>query len=217
MFPEYLARTYWVMTRYMTINIKRKMQINVTVKKIMCTLVQALRLCTGRTAHRGSIGVALPFHDHGTRRVWGVSITLRPLFTLGKNPVPIVQEAGWAPGPVWTVRKISPPPEFDLRTFQPVASRHTDWATRSTKPLLPLPKFEPWIVQLLHPLRYFGCLCGLTTYAEILRKAELDCMQTTCFGVLIGHHEVWTRTTLVTITCRQKQGFLSFRTQKVMP
>ena len=26
----------------------------------------------------------------------------RPLFTHGKDPVPIVQEAGWAPGPVWT-------------------------------------------------------------------------------------------------------------------
>ena len=25
----------------------------------------------------------------------------RPLFTPGKDPVPIVQEAGWAPGPVW--------------------------------------------------------------------------------------------------------------------
>jgi hypothetical protein len=23
-------------------------------------------------------------------------------FTTGKDPVPIVQEAGWAPGPVWT-------------------------------------------------------------------------------------------------------------------
>ena len=30
-------------------------------------------------------------------------LTLRPgRFTPGKNPVPIVQEAGWAPGPVWT-------------------------------------------------------------------------------------------------------------------
>ena len=37
------------------------------VKKVKVTLVQALRLCTGRTAHRGSIGIALPFHDHGTR------------------------------------------------------------------------------------------------------------------------------------------------------
>ena len=26
----------------------------------------------------------------------------RPLFTPGKYPVPIVQEVGWAPGPVWT-------------------------------------------------------------------------------------------------------------------
>jgi len=24
------------------------------------------------------------------------------LFTAGKEPVPILQEAGWAPGPVWT-------------------------------------------------------------------------------------------------------------------
>ena len=36
--------------------------------KVKCTLVQALRLCTGRTAHRGSGGTAVPFHDHGTRR-----------------------------------------------------------------------------------------------------------------------------------------------------
>jgi hypothetical protein len=27
--------------------------------KVKVTLVQALRLCTGRTAHRGSIGIAL--------------------------------------------------------------------------------------------------------------------------------------------------------------
>jgi len=70
--------------------------------KVKCTLVQALRLCTGRTAHRGSRGIALLFHDHGTRRGWGVSVTPWPLFTPGKDPVPIVQEAGWAPGPVWT-------------------------------------------------------------------------------------------------------------------
>jgi len=37
----------------------------------------------------------------GTRRGWGVSVTPRPLFIPRKDPVPIVQEAGWAPGPVW--------------------------------------------------------------------------------------------------------------------
>ena len=31
-----------------------------------------------------------------------VSSTPRPHFTPRKDPVPIVQEAGWAPGPVWT-------------------------------------------------------------------------------------------------------------------
>jgi len=49
--------------------------------KVKCTLVQALRLWTGRTAHRRSRGTALLFHDHGTRREWGVSVTPRPLFT----------------------------------------------------------------------------------------------------------------------------------------
>ena len=37
-------------------------------KKVKCPLVQALRLCTGRKAHSGSRGIALPFHDHGIRR-----------------------------------------------------------------------------------------------------------------------------------------------------
>jgi hypothetical protein len=29
------------------------------------------------------------------------SPTPRPLYSLERDPVPIVQEAGWAPGPVW--------------------------------------------------------------------------------------------------------------------
>ena len=31
--------------------------------KVKVTLVQALRLCTGRTAHSGSRGIAILFHD----------------------------------------------------------------------------------------------------------------------------------------------------------
>ena len=49
-------------------------------------------------------------------------------FTPGKNPVPIVQEAGCAPGPVWTGAENLPQPGFDPRTVQPVASRYTDCA-----------------------------------------------------------------------------------------
>ena len=72
-------------------------------QRYRCT-VQALRLCTGRTAHRGSRGtrIALLLLDHGTRKGRGVSLTPRPLFTPGENPVPFIQEPGWAPGPVWT-------------------------------------------------------------------------------------------------------------------
>ena len=44
--------------------------------------------------------IALLFHDRGTRRV--VSSTPRPHFTPGKDPVPILQEAGWAKVPVCT-------------------------------------------------------------------------------------------------------------------
>jgi hypothetical protein len=50
-------------------------------------------------------------------------------FTLEKDPVPIVQEAGWTPGPVWTGAENLAPLGFDPRTFQPIASRYTDWAT----------------------------------------------------------------------------------------
>ena len=46
-------------------------------------------------------------------------------FTHGIDPVPIVQEAGWAPGLVWTAL---PLPRFDPRTVQPVAIRCTKGA-----------------------------------------------------------------------------------------
>jgi hypothetical protein len=47
-------------------------------------------------------GKALLLHDLGTRRGEWSANTPRPQFTPGKDPVPIVQEAGWAPEPVWT-------------------------------------------------------------------------------------------------------------------
>jgi len=61
-----------------------------------------------------------------------VSFTPRPLFTPGKDPAPIVQEAEWALEPVWTGAENLAPPGFDPRTVQPVASSYTDYATRST-------------------------------------------------------------------------------------
>ena len=124
-------------------------------KKVKVTLVQALRLCTGRRAHRGSRGIALPFHGHSTRRGWGVSVTPRPLFTPGKDPVPIVQKAGWAPGPVWTGTENLAPLGFDPRTVQPVAIRYADWATQPTICHSPtLKDCAPWTKAMV---RLFRC------------------------------------------------------------
>ena len=57
-------------------------------------------------AQRVGRGIALLFHDRGTRR--GEWSAARPGHTPGKDPVPILQEAGWAPGPVWTGGKSRP-------------------------------------------------------------------------------------------------------------
>jgi len=71
--------------------------------KVMCTSVQALRLCTGRTAHRGGVEVYL-YSFLTTALEWGEGSASRPDRSLPprKDPVLIVQEAVWAPGPVWT-------------------------------------------------------------------------------------------------------------------
>jgi hypothetical protein len=53
----------------------------------------------------GRGGIAPLIHDLSIRKGWVVSTTPRPRFTPGERPpVPIVQEAGWAPEPVWTQR-----------------------------------------------------------------------------------------------------------------
>jgi len=59
-------------------------------------------------AQRVGRGIALLFHDRGTRRGWVVSSTPRPHFNPGKEPVPILQEAGWVPEPVWRAGKSRP-------------------------------------------------------------------------------------------------------------
>jgi hypothetical protein len=77
--------------------------------KVKCILVQALRLCTGRTAHRGSRGIALPFHDHGTRRGEGSASRLGRYLPPGKTRYPLYRRLGGPQGRSVQVRKISPP------------------------------------------------------------------------------------------------------------
>jgi hypothetical protein len=59
-----------------------------------CTLVQALRLCTGRTAHRGSRVIALLFHDQGTRRGWRTASRPGHSLPRGKTRYPLYRKLG---------------------------------------------------------------------------------------------------------------------------
>ena len=47
-------------------------------------------------------------------------------FPPGKDSIPTVQEAGWAPEPVWIGAENLASAGFDYRTVQPVASRYND-------------------------------------------------------------------------------------------
>ena len=72
------------------------------------TCIQSDHVTGPVVAQRVGRGIALLFHDCGTRRRCVVSVTPRPYFTPRKDPVPIVQEAEWVPGPVWTGGKSRP-------------------------------------------------------------------------------------------------------------
>ena len=76
--------------------------IIINVKKLRC-----FRYRPG-VVQRVGRETALFLLDRGTRRRWVVSSTPRSHFTPGKEPVPILQEAGWAPGPVWMGGKSRP-------------------------------------------------------------------------------------------------------------
>jgi hypothetical protein len=82
-----------------------------------------------RTGHEGQEGeegiLALMFHLSSALDVGGWSTPRPGRFTPGKDPVPIVQEAGLATEPVWTGAENLAPTGIRSRTVQPVASRHT--------------------------------------------------------------------------------------------
>jgi len=45
-----------------------------------------------------------------------------------RDPASIIQETGWASGPVWMATKISSAPAFDLSNIRSVDSGYIDWA-----------------------------------------------------------------------------------------
>ena len=71
--------------------------------KVKVTLVQATKY------QRGSRGIALLFLYHGTRSVWVVSLTPRPILPTGKTQY---RRLGGPQGQSGQRRKFSPRPEF---------------------------------------------------------------------------------------------------------
>ena len=88
----------------------------------------------------------------------------------GKTRYPLYRGLGGPQGRSGQVRKISPPPEFDPRTVQPVASRYTDYATRPTSGSNVTCNFCQGLVALT-PLNvessrcYFTCLTYVLCYS----------------------------------------------------
>jgi hypothetical protein len=76
--------------------------------KVKFTLLEALRLCTGRTAHRGSRGTALPFLDHAIRRGEGSASRLGRSLPPEKTRYPLYRRLGGPQGRSGQVPKISP-------------------------------------------------------------------------------------------------------------
>jgi len=79
------------------------------IEKVKVTLVQSLRLCTGRTAHRRSRGIALLFHNYDTRRREGSAS--RPGRSLSPEKIryPLYRRLGGPQGRCGQVQRISPP------------------------------------------------------------------------------------------------------------
>ena len=114
--------------------------------------------------------ITLLFHDCGTRRGWVVSSKSQPHFTPGKDPVPILQEAGWAPGLPEQEENLVP---TGIRswTFQPVVSRYTNWATWPT---------HMSMVHEYKPKIYRECSLSPHTYPVTCASSISECCSRTC-------------------------------------
>jgi hypothetical protein len=93
---------------------------------------------------------------------WSVSLPGRTLAPGKGPPVPIVQEAGWAPEPVWTQRleekafRLCQGWNLDRLVVQSVTRHYTDWAT-PTSPL-----------GLMQNYNFPAVLCGRAKRDEVI-------------------------------------------------
>ena len=105
------------------LNVLRRIQRDIIIhlSKGKSHLVQVLKLCTSRKAHRGSRGIAILFYDQ--RHCKGVSGQRHAPAALYTRERPgTLCTGGWV-GPRAGLDRCgkSPPPGFDPRIIQPVA------------------------------------------------------------------------------------------------
>jgi hypothetical protein len=88
--------------------------------KVKFILEQATKI------QRGNTGIAKSLFHLGARFGCVVNPTPRPLYPRERNPIRIGQEAGWAPGPVWTCAENLDP--TGIRSPDRPARSYIDWA-----------------------------------------------------------------------------------------
>ena len=105
----------------------------------------------------------------------------RPHFTLGKEPVPTVQDAVLSPSAgLYIYGNLAPSPGFDPRTIQPVASRYAGWAT-AAHIVIKLDEFckkekPKFFRYILHFLSYFQCKVALQVVYDS-KSSVTNCTQ----------------------------------------
>jgi hypothetical protein len=108
-------------------NLRSEYRCKLQVQLLQLQLIAKVKVKWSRyrpgVAQRVGRDIALLFHDRGIRRGWVVSSTPQPHFTPGEDPVPIVQAAGWALGPVWTGAKNFAPPNGIRSPHRPARSQ----------------------------------------------------------------------------------------------
>ena len=102
---------------------------------------------------------------------WVVKRHALNALTQGKTRYPLYRRLGGPQGRSGQVRKISPPPGFDPRTVQPVASRYIDWAIAAQNLLKPYLKD----LDILDKAQHGKNICLIVSKAAIRTEDCLGC------------------------------------------
>jgi hypothetical protein len=144
--------------------------MNYGTVNLKCTLGQALRLCTGHLAHRGSRGIAIPLLtmalEGGEGSASGAGRTLPPV----KTWYPLYWRLGGPQGWFGQVRKISPPtrirsPERPARSQSYELWLFANWKWASEKIFNSNKSFSVCPFLLLSLLcKYSGCILSTSCF-----------------------------------------------------